>query len=223
MALDVSLLGVTARMTPGIAAEKPPTPKPSTPIAANSSARSDRTAANRANPPPTTTALEAMSRGVGGRDRPGRQQRASPGPSKLVTPAIAAGDGWKQRRTFFDSLCRDLAISMSMLAPAPPRNEVLARLPPATRLGMSAFGLHRCPAAGQVQVVDAEVKISSARAQVSYSSLPSAVNHQDGTARLKTPARKATARPVAVSTCSLRSAWSMRRTRNRTRGCRWLR
>ena len=69
MALDVSLLGVTARMTPGIAAEKPPTPKPSTPIAANSSARSDRAAANRANPPPTTTALPARSRGSASRVR----------------------------------------------------------------------------------------------------------------------------------------------------------
>ena len=46
-----------------MAAEKPPTPKPSTPIAATSSARSDRAAANRANPPPTTTALPARSRG----------------------------------------------------------------------------------------------------------------------------------------------------------------
>ncbi|MGY4983425.1 hypothetical protein ACWCYL_40915 [Streptomyces sp. 900105755] len=50
MALDASLMGVTARMTPGTAAGKPPAPKRSPSIAANSSARSDRAAANRANP-----------------------------------------------------------------------------------------------------------------------------------------------------------------------------
>ena len=63
MALEVSLWGVTARMTPGMAAEKLPTPKPSTPMATNSSARLDRAAAKRANAPRTTTALPAKSNG----------------------------------------------------------------------------------------------------------------------------------------------------------------
>src|SRR4051794_15724439 len=51
MALDVSLLGVTAR----------PTPKPSTPMAASSSATVDRAVANRTNPPTTMVALPARN------------------------------------------------------------------------------------------------------------------------------------------------------------------
>lgn len=63
IALDVSLFGVTARMTAGIAAEKLPTPKPRIAIDTNTSVRFERAPANRAKAPSTTMAVAARSAG----------------------------------------------------------------------------------------------------------------------------------------------------------------
>jgi hypothetical protein len=71
MALAVSVMGVTARMAWGMAAENPPTPNPRTAIATTDPARAPRAAANRTKAATTTPPL-ATSRPNGPIRRPSR-------------------------------------------------------------------------------------------------------------------------------------------------------
>jgi hypothetical protein len=87
MALAVSVAGVTARMAWGMAAEKPPTPSPSTAMAVTDPARLPRAAANTAKATTTMPPLPASSwKGLmrppsRGTIRPARKPRAENGTS----------------------------------------------------------------------------------------------------------------------------------------------
>jgi hypothetical protein len=69
IALDVSLSGVTARMTAGMAAEKAPTPAPRIAIASSGPAMVERAIAKSAKAPSTTIALPASTRRAPSRAR----------------------------------------------------------------------------------------------------------------------------------------------------------
>src|SRR3954471_11606937 len=96
MALDVSLRGVTARMTPGIAAEKPPTPKPSTPIAANSSARSDRGRREQGKPAADHDGAAGQEQGVGDPRPDPRRELAGDEPQHRERDEDQPGDEGRQ-------------------------------------------------------------------------------------------------------------------------------